>query len=258
METRDVALKVDGLKIAGMLHLPAPMPSPCPTVCLCHGIPARPPDPTDRGYAILAERICAEGFAVLFFNFRGCGASEGSLDMPGWTRDLAAIVDYLSMTPGLDSSRLTLFGFSGGAAVAVCVAAEDKRVSSVAACACPAEFNFMPGGDASPVIAHFRAIGSIRDPHFPPSPQEWLASFAQVRPVECVAGIAPRPLLLVHGSDDETVNVSHARRLYEKAGEPKELAIIEGAGHRLRLDERAMATAIDWLKNTAKSVRQTH
>jgi fermentation-respiration switch protein FrsA (DUF1100 family) len=52
----------------------------------------------------------------------------------------------------------------------------------------------------------------------------------------------------VHGSRDETVDVSHARRLYAKAGEPKQLAIVEGAGHRLRHSEEAMSIVIDWLK----------
>jgi fermentation-respiration switch protein FrsA (DUF1100 family) len=57
--------------------------------------------------------------------------------------------------------------------------------------------------------------------------------------------------LLVHGSQDETVDVSHAHRLYAQAGEPKQLAIVEGAGHRLRHSEEAMDIVIDWLKSHA-------
>jgi fermentation-respiration switch protein FrsA (DUF1100 family) len=64
-----------------------------------------------------------------------------------------------------------------------------------------------------------------------------------------VAEIAPRPLLLVHGSQDETVAVSHAKRLYDTAGEPKQLIIIDGAGHALRQEDRATAVVIDWLKS---------
>ena len=69
-----------------------------------------------------------------------------------------------------------------------------------------------------------------------------------VEPAGVVAKIAPRPLLLVHGGRDEVVNVDHAYRLYAQAGEPKQLVIVNGAGHRLRQDERAMAMVIDWLK----------
>ena len=46
-------------------------------------------------------------------------------------------------------------------------------------------------------------------------------------------------------------HVGQARRLYARAGEPKQLAIIEGAGHRLRHSEEAMSIVIDWLKVNA-------
>ncbi len=68
-----------------------------------------------------------------------------------------------------------------------------------------------------------------------------------------MAEIAPRPLLLVHGSEDEVVGVTHAHKLYGRAGEPKQIIIIDGAGHRLRQDDRAMAIVIDWLKSHIKT-----
>ena len=68
-----------------------------------------------------------------------------------------------------------------------------------------------------------------------------------------MAEIAPRPLLLVHGSEDEVVDVSHAHKLYDRAGETKQIIIIDGAGHRLRQDDRAMAIVIDWLKSHVKT-----
>jgi len=248
VELKPVTLEVDGINIAGQLYLPEG-DGPYPTVCACHGIPAGIPDPTDRGYASLAEKISPYGFAVLIFNFRGTGASGGNLDMPGWTRDLKAVIDYLYALPQLDNTYLSLLGFSGGAAVSVYLAAEDKRVSSVVACACPAEFDLFTGDDnPQSLIDHFREIGAIRDDNFPASPREWLNGFELVKPVDYIAQISPRPLLLVHGNQDETVDISHARRLYAKAGQPKQLAIVEGAGHRLRHSEEAMAVVIDWLK----------
>jgi dipeptidyl aminopeptidase/acylaminoacyl peptidase len=251
MRTEPVALEVDGLNIVGQLYLP-PGNMPYPIVCVCHGIPARIPDPSDRGYPLLAEQISRHGFAVLIFNFRGTGASGGNLDMLGWTRDLKAVVDYLYVLPEVDRSRFYLLGFSGGAAVSVYVASQDRRVSSVVACACPAEFNFFTKSDEpQSLIDHFRSVGAIRDDDFPYSTQEWLSGFEQVKPIDYVAGISPRPLLLVHGSQDETVEVSQAHKLYAQAGEPKQLAIVEGAGHRLRQSDEAMAIVLDWLKSLA-------
>ncbi len=242
---------MDGLRIAGKLYLPGNQ-IPYPAVCVCHGIPAKSPAPNDRGYPLLAEKICREGFAVLIFNFRGTGASDGNLDISGWTRDLKAAIDYLCALPEVDSSHLSLLGFSGGAAVSIYTASQDERVSSVAACACPAEFTFITGvADPSPVIDHFRSIGAIRDEDFPRSVEEWLGGFRLVSPIKHVADIAPRPLLLVHGSQDETVDVSHARELFDKAGEPKQITVVDGAGHRLRHDDRAMDIVVGWLKSRA-------
>lgn len=248
---KEFTLEVDGITLCGQLYLP-PGKDRCPVVCICHGIPARIPDPTDQGYPVLAETVCNQGFAVVLFNFRGTGKSGGNLDILGWTRDLSAIIDYISTEPEVDSSRLALFGFSGGAAVSVYVSAQDRRVSYVAACACPADFDFFTRIDKpQSLVDHFRAIGAIRDEGFPSSLDEWLSGFDVVRPIDYVAGISPRPLLLVHGSRDGTVNISHAYRLFERAGEPRYLFVIEGAEHRLRQNATAVTTVIDWLKSKA-------
>ena len=247
-----VSIKVEGIDIVSQLYLPGGK-AKYPTVCICHGIPSgNPPDPNDEGYPLLAERICREGFAVSIFNFRGTGNSSGDLDILGWTRDLKVVIDYLCDLP--EVSQLSLLGFSGGAAVSIYVASHDNRVASVAACACPAEFTLLTRTDKpESLIDHFRSIGAIRNTDFPQSVEEWLDGFRLIRPIEYVAGIAPRPLLLVHGSKDETVDISHAHRLYDRAGETKQIIIVDGAGHRLRRDDRAMAIVIGWLKSQCRN-----
>jgi len=251
MLSKIVTLEVEDLKVAGRLYLPAGKP-PYPTVCVCHGIPAKDSDPSDKGYPLLAEGICREGFAVLIFNFRGTGDSGGNFDILGWTRDLKAVIDYLCTLPEVDRSRLSLLGFSAGAAVSVYRAARDRRVSSIITCACPAEFTFFTEvDDIQSIIDHFRGIGIIRDRDFPYSAQEWLNGFRLISPIKYVAGIVPRPILLVHGSKDEAVDVNHAYKLYDRAGEPKQIIIVDGAGHGLRQNDRAMAIVVDWLKSHA-------
>ena len=257
MGSKEITFGVDGLRVVGQLYLPGRSASP-PVVCICHGIPADAPAANtrikDRGYAGLAENICREGFTVLIFNFRGTGGSQGNFDILGWTHDLRAAVDYLWSLPEVSGSSLSLLGFSGGAAVAVYQAAQDKRISSLAACACPAEFDSLvtESRQSPSIIDYFRGIGIIRDKGFPLSTKDWLDSFRRVRPIDYVAQISPRPLLLVHGSQDEVVAVSHAHKLYAQAGEPKQLIVVEGAGHRLRQDERAMAAVTRWLKSQAE------
>lgn len=255
MIIRAAAFASENIKLSGQIYLPdIGSVVEYPTVCICHGIPRDAPgvspEPGDGGYPELAERICREGFAVLIFRFRGVGDSGGNFDITGWMRDLEAALDYLWALNEIDRSHLCLLGYSGGAAVSVCVAAEDERVSSVVACACPADFDNLKKSiaEGEPIVEHFRRIGIIRDKDFPRSDEEWADCFSKVRPIEYISRISPRNLLLVHGSDDEVVDLSHAHRLYERAGEPKQLLVIDGAGHRLRRDERAVKPVIDWLK----------
>jgi uncharacterized protein len=249
-----VTLKADNLRLPGEVYLPDTTGRPCPALCLCHGIPSgQPASGGDTGYPGLAEKFCVAGFITLIFSFRGAGEAQGNLDMLGWTRDLRAAIDYLAGLAEVDKSRLCLLGSSAGAAVSVYVAANDPRVSSLITFACPAEFNFLTDNKrVKATIDHFRTIGVIKDTGFPSSEDDWLNGFSTVSPFKWIDKISPRPLLLVHGERDDLVPVEHARRLFEKAGEPKNLVIIPGAGHRLRLEEKAVNTAFDWLKSTAK------
>ena len=252
MTRKIVVLEVDGLKISGQLYLPGRGgTAPYPTVCICHGIPTESPAPGgNTGYPLFAERICKQGFATCIFNFRGTGASGGNLDILGWTRDLKAIINHLFTLPDVDKSRISLLGFSGGAAVSIYVASQDRRVYCVAACASPAEFTFLTEVDnPQSVIDHFRSIGTIRDTDFPHSAEEWLNGFRVISPIKHVAGIAPGPLLIVHGNRDETVQVSHAYKLHDMAREPKQIVIVDGAGHGLRQNSNAMTIVTDWLKS---------
>jgi uncharacterized protein len=248
MKTKNVSLKSDRFKLVGELFIPSEN-GPCPALCICHGIPATPYNPGDSGYAVLAQTFCAAGFITLTFNFRGTGKSQGDLDMLGWSRDLQAAIDFLYNHKKTDKTHLGLLGFSGGAAVSVYVTAHDPRVSSLVACACPADFSLLTDMEnVIPTIDHFRQIGVIRDKQFPPSIKEWLNGFNVISPINWIDRISPRPLLLVHGTADETVSSEQAHILYQRAKKPKELAIISGGKHRLRLEEEAMTTVMDWLK----------
>ena len=100
-------------------------------------------------------------------------------------------------------------------------------------------------------LARWREIGIVRDPAFPPDTATWADGFREVAPVDHIGRVAPRPILILHGDADEVVPVAHARRLYDAADEPKQLAVVPDGLHRLRVDERAMTMALDWLRSHA-------
>ncbi len=254
MNEEKISWKSNGLEIFGEVYVPTDRSQPYPALVLCHGIPAKVKGPDDRGYPLLAERFCGEGFLVLIFNFRGAGLSEGNFDILGWVRDLEGALDYLALRPEIDQRRVFLMGFSGGAAVSIFVAAHRKEIAALVSCASPAEFRDLTTGKGmEDFLAHARDVGIIKDPNFPPSLKGWKKGFQSVKPLNWIDRIPPRPVLIIHGTADGVVNVRHARNLYEKVSGKAELFLIDGGEHRLRIDDRAMKKAIECLKQKAIS-----
>ncbi len=252
MRKEPVSWKSEDLKIRGEIYIPDERGRPFPGLIICHGIPAKTKGPDDPGYSALAERFCREGFLVLIFNFRGTGLSEGNFDLLGWARDLENGLDWLSRRPEVDPGRIYLLGFSGGAAVSIYVAAHRKEIGALVSLASPAEFkDLVTGQGGSDFLAHAREVGIIRDPRFPPSMNKWQENFAAIAPLRWIGKIPPRPLLIIHGTVDDVVEVEHAHRLYEEAHKEAEFYLLAGAGHRLRLEERAMQKARDWIVKIA-------
>ena len=83
-----------------------------------------------------AKALSRIGCAVLRFNFRGAGASEGTFSNgPGEQDDFRAALDYMAAQyPG---APLWAAGMSFGAWVALSVGAEDPRVSALIGIAPP-------------------------------------------------------------------------------------------------------------------------
>jgi putative redox protein len=241
---------------AGEVSLSAYLARPAPSAAggtgrhglvLCHGFPTRPTDAThlDRGYQDLADRLARDtGWMVLTFSFRGTWQSSGNFSLGGWLADLKAATGTLAETPGVDA--VWVCGFAAGGALALCAAGEDTRIRGVAAFSAPADFADR-AVDARRFVNQARAVGVIRDPGFPDDLDAWARELREVRPLSLIGKIPPRPILLVHGANDEVVPVLDARALADAAHGEVELRVLSGAAHRLRHDPRAIAILIGWL-----------
>lgn len=63
-----------------------------------------------------------------------------------------------------------------------------------------------------------------------------------------VQRLSPRPLLLVHGMDDQVLEAAASQIIYDRAAEPKELVLYEGAGHSLsQCRAELLALLREWL-----------
>ena len=168
------------------------------------------------------------GNNVLLFDFRGRGASDLAACSLAYheMEDLQAAVDYVCGR--LPEARLGVIGYSMGAAVALLVAAREPRLRAVVADS--------PFATMRDVIGH-----AFERRRIPTRPMLGLTGwvnrwrygycFDAVEPVEVVGAIAPRPILLIHGTDDSIIPVDHSRAIFAAAGEPKELWILPGVKH---------------------------
>jgi len=244
----EVVLDAGGVRLRGHVARPPGVAGTARHgLVLCHGFPSGPRGAANSAetYPDLADRLAADaGWTVLSFNFRGTGDSEGDFSIGGWLKDLRAAIDHLLDTQQVDG--VWLCGFSTGGALAICAAAEDDRVAGVATLAAPADFDQW-ADDPDRFLAYAREVGVIRSPDFPPDKAMWSTELRETRASSAAGKIPPRPLLVVHGSEDDVVSVLDARQLADAADGAVELRVLAGAGHRLRHDPRAIAALLGWL-----------
>ncbi len=223
-------------------------PSP-PTLLLVHGFPsgALSAEHVGKDLPELAERISVEmGWRCLAIRLRGCGASTGDFHLRSWVDDVRSAIDHLERQ--CKAERIWLAGFGTGAAVGLTAAADDQRVVAAAVVAAPADFDDWAKAPDQ-LLAHAKEAGAISAADFPSDLGGWKAAISEVRTTRAAEAFGPRPLLVLHGSDDEVVPAFDARMVADAHGEA-ELRIISGAGHQMRHDPRAVAVLLGWLDRT--------
>lgn len=239
------------LKLAAHFARP-PGSVPVPGVVLCHGFPIGPRGAATSAatYFELVDRITRDtGWAALAFHFRGCGTSEGDFSVDGWLADIGAAVGALDDRH--DVRGIWLVGVGEGGMFAVCAAADDARVRGVATLGAPITF-----GDSARepgrLLQYARDAGMITTPDFPSDVAAWNRAVTQLDAVKAAHRLPPRPLLVLHGSDDQEVLVDEARALADAARPFSELCVVHAGGHRLRHDPRAIAALLGWLDRQAR------
>lgn len=224
-----------------------------PALLLCHGFPSGPLDARQSALTFpeLCDRVAGPGlWAAMTFTFRGCGQSEGQFSIAGWLEDLKAALDHLheSVAP----SSIFVVGSSTGGSLALTAAVEDERIRGIGLLGARADFTEWIDHPHR-FLSHAREIGAIRDSSFPGRFSEWAGEFGKIRPLDAASKFAPRPLLVLHGSDDDSVPSSDARRFVDAHGDA-ELRLLAGAGHRLRHDPRAIAVLLGWLERQQREL----
>jgi uncharacterized protein len=236
-----------GLRLARHLALPSARTDERPPgVIICHGFPTGPLDARQSALTFpeLCDRAAHErGWIAMTFTFRGCGDSEGDFSLGGWADDLRAAVDHLEVEAA--PSSVFLVGTSTGGSLALCHAATDMRIGGVATLGAPASFDDWVQHPRR-LLERARELGAIRRTDFPARFETWSSEFARFNPTDAARRLSPRPLLVLHGDEDDEVADVSARILANAHGSA-ELRLIDGGGMRLRHDPRAVAILLGWL-----------
>ncbi len=148
------------------------------------------------------------GVNIFLVDYRGYGRSQGVPSVKGVYQDAQAAFNFLTTEKKIRPGSVVLYGESLGSAPAVRLASENKAGGLIL------DGGFSCGRDMAKIF--FPYIPSC----FMPDAFNNLKYISQVKV----------PKLFIHSKADEIVPVKLARKLYSKAGEPKEFVWLLG-GH---------------------------
>jgi abhydrolase domain-containing protein 17 len=179
-------------------HLPAP--EGAPTILFSHG------NAEDLGLAMpFLRQLHAAGFGVISYDYRGYGRSSGSrARVVTAAEDAEAVYEWAVLDLGIPPDRIIVHGRSLGSGPTLLLASRHPVAGVIL---------------ESAFTSTYRVITRV-----PLLPFDRFPNLAAVRKLDV-------PVLVIHGTADEVIPVSHGRRLYAAAREPKQALWVEGAGH---------------------------
>ena len=175
-----------------------------------------------------AKRLAGNGYVCLVPSFMAAYGITGRTRALTFTSDaepiyadFVAALDMLEHTPQVGGGKLGAVGFSNGAYFALWLAATNKVQAGVS------YYGALSGAGTDKELNRFRAVFNKNS----------------------------SPVLVMHGSNDETVPVqvaNHMSAVLAAAGSPHEVKIYDGAGHSFeRLPGSEGAAADAWKRTLA-------
>jgi dipeptidyl aminopeptidase/acylaminoacyl peptidase len=228
----------EGLKVKGYLVVPEAK-APCPAVIFCRGGIRKVGMVRKRRILSMAKR----GYVVFAPFYRGNEGGEGFEDFGGEDRfDVCHAITLVQSLPEVSPGPVPLIGFSRGAMMAM-----------LAAKLCPQAGPVVVWGGVSDLFDTYEQRVDLRRmlKRVVGHPRKEPEVYERRSPVYWLEQV-PVPVMIVHGTADEQVDVSHARKLaegLERAGKEYTMELYEGLGHRFpkEADERALDAVFDWI-----------
>ena len=178
-----------------------------------------------------AEMMYRHGYGILLTTVRAHDHSEGEVITFGMNEvnDLDAWYQYLITRDDIDPNKIGILGNSFGGMLAIQYAAQNENIRAVAANCAFSSLN----DTVSTSVEYFTDL-----PAFPFAPlivfwaeRETGFQTEDIDTTKWIAQISPRPVFLMQGGADVVISADSGQRLYEAAGEPKELWFDPELGH---------------------------
>jgi pimeloyl-ACP methyl ester carboxylesterase len=193
------------------------------------------------------EFLREQGYDIFTFEMRGQGNSpaQAGYEPLQWVTDYEVIdfqtaLAYLKSRPDRHPNGAGFFGLSKGAGAGLMVAAHDPFIRC-----CVTDGAFGTFTTMMPYVKQWMFIYIRQRWAAKLLPHWYLRMFAKmaIRRVEAERGchypgleraltkLAPRPLFMIHGGADNYIKPDMARALFDRAGEPRDFWLVEGAKH---------------------------
>lgn len=221
----DFYIKSDDCYLSVRLWIPST--SRNEAVVFCHGWAG------GARYDDLLEVLSERGYYTLRLDQRGYGASTGQADLSLWANDMAICAAAL----GSVAKRVWASGQSTGGTIALTAAStHDCFVGAVA---------FAPFSSLEGIIRDNVNARSVLEEHFGPLHEK---HYEAANAIKLVQGLN-KPVLLVHGTKDQTVPFEHGQALYRQIGSNAQFLPVQGANHHLTNVDRSLiiTEVVNWL-----------
>jgi len=261
-ERESVTLMSQGKKIFGILHFPAQAQIPVPAIVICSGFGGNKAGKF-RVFVSIAQKLAQQGIAVLRFDYRGAGDSEGEfteMTIKSQVNDVLICLDHLKKDIRIDATRLGLLGRSLGGMIAILAAAQFPALKSLALWA--PVYSSTPWKKMFETFS-FASEGFIKKDvlaHLPTNlPEipgiEFLEQFFNVNLHKELNQLTHIPLLHIHGKKDEFVKFEQSLDYQNACQKNQKTCFIQlpQSDHDFSLEEErslAVSKTCQWFKET--------
>lgn len=229
-------------KLAGVEVLPGSLNHKLPAVILVHGFAYYKEE--DGIFTGMAEVLAQGGYATYYFDFSGCGESEGNYEAISLSKlvtDLQTVVDIVSGYEYLDSSNLSFIGQSFG--TSVIIAAQILQARRIVLCgaldnAYKLISELMDEFDPRGISKIYRSSGKVTTI----GPQFW-DDLKQYDLPHLIAQFTC-PVLFIHGAKDTIVPVASMERLRSQTQQASTV-ILPLSDHGLEPERGAAFSAVE-------------